>query len=96
MRRILAASALLLSMSAATPSLAAGYPWCMSLPKTGDVRQCRFTSWEQCQATVNGLGVGCYQNPAWAYGQTPRSGRYVGPRANGWQDDDWQNNNRRW
>jgi uncharacterized protein DUF3551 len=92
MRRLLAASALLLSMSAATPSLAGGYPWCIGIPKTGDVRQCRFTSWEQCQATANGLGVGCYPNPAGA----PRSGRYVGPRANGWQDDDWQNHNRRW
>jgi hypothetical protein len=95
MRRLLAASAFLLSMSAATPSMA-GYPWCIGIPKTGDVRQCRFVSWEQCQATATGLGVGCYPNPAVGYGPTPRSGRYVGPRGNGWQDDGWQNDNRRW
>jgi hypothetical protein len=97
MRRILAASALLLSVSAATPGMAAGYPWCAARPNTGALLDCRYTSMAQCQATANGLGVSCYQNPARAYGQMPRTVRNGSPRA---QDDDWQNNgawdNRRW
>jgi hypothetical protein len=100
MRRILAASALLLSVSAATPGMAAGYPWCAARPNTGAVLDCRYTSMAQCQATANVLGVSCYQNPARAHGQMPRTVRNGSPRANGWQDDDWQNNgawdNRRW
>jgi hypothetical protein len=54
-----------------------------------------FTSFRQCQATVNGQGGDCIQNPGMmAYDQS------VGPRNrrmrddNGWNNGGWDN--RRW
>jgi Protein of unknown function (DUF3551) len=94
MRRLLAASALLLAISA-TPSMARDYPWCSRTFNNGGNPECMFTSFRQCQATVNGQGGDCIQNPGMmAYDQS------VGPRNrrmrddNGWNNGGWDN--RRW
>jgi hypothetical protein len=90
MRRILAASVLLLTMGAATPSLAF-YPWCIAMPNEGGALQCRFTSLPQCNATASGMGGECYQNPRLAYGPPPRAVRNGRPPRNA-PNGDWQNN----
>jgi hypothetical protein len=99
MRRIIAASAFLLTMGAATPSMA-GYPWCIANPNEGGALQCRFTSLPQCNASASGMGGECYQNPRLAYGPPPRAVRNARPRDGGWQNDNgWDNggwDNRRW
>jgi hypothetical protein len=100
MRRIFAASVFLLTMGAATPSMAA-YPWCIAMPGEGGALQCRFTSLPQCNATASGIGGECYQNPALAYGQPPAPARN-GRRQRYAPNDDygWDNgggwDNRRW
>jgi hypothetical protein len=62
MRILLTASALLMVMSAATPSMADDYPWCVGEPNQASL-ECRFTSFAQCQGTAMGMGE-CYRNPA--------------------------------
>ena len=68
MRTLLMTSALL-TVFGATPGIAEEYyPWCVIEPGHGSY-ECRFTSYEQCQATSAGLGV-CNRNPS----QAPASG----------------------
>ncbi|UZE48192.1 DUF3551 domain-containing protein [Rhodopseudomonas sp. P2A-2r] len=98
MRSILAASAFLLVLGA-TPSMARDYPWCSRTSVTGFNPSCSFTSFNQCMATVSGIGGDCIVNPRLAFGQEqrPRKSRRHGARG----DNDWNNNwnndwNRRW
>ena len=94
MRRLLAASALLLAISA-TPSMARDYPWCARTFVSVGSPECRFTSFRQCQATVSGQSGDCIQNPGMmAYGQSvgPRNRRMQGDY--GWNNGGWDN--RRW
>jgi uncharacterized protein DUF3551 len=54
------------------PSAAREYPWCAIYgPST---RNCGFVSFEQCQATISGIGGYCGQNPLYQ-GPPPRSRR---------------------
>jgi hypothetical protein len=40
------------------------YPWCsLGGPKDSNARSCYYTSWEQCRATVSGVGGICVQSP---------------------------------
>jgi hypothetical protein len=40
-------------------------PWCAILVEPdGGSKNCGFTTLEQCQATVQGVGGTCFQNPA--------------------------------
>jgi hypothetical protein len=72
MRKLLAASALLMGLSAATPSMAAiDYPWCVGEVNQASL-QCRFTSYEQCQGTAVGTGE-CYRNPFYVQGSDTQS-----------------------
>jgi len=89
MRSLLAATALLL-VATSTPSMARDYPWCARTPVTDFNPSCAYTSYNQCMATLSGIGGDCMKNPLLAFGQQPRprKGRHVSD----W-DHDW---NRRW
>ena len=65
MRRILILSAILSASTllAATASHADPYPWCAQYGGRGDGgRNCGFVTWEQCMATVSGMGGFCERN----------------------------------
>jgi hypothetical protein len=47
------------------PAEARDYAYCMRTRY--DTDQCTFDTYQQCQATANGLGTTCFQNPALAY-----------------------------
>jgi uncharacterized protein DUF3551 len=47
---------------------ATAYPWCAE--ESSGVESCSFTTFQQCQETVSGVGGSCSENPA-----------YVEPRA---------------
>jgi hypothetical protein len=48
------------SLAAVGCSTKPALPWCAA---TNDRNDCDFVSFEQCQATVRGLGGVCVQNP---------------------------------
>jgi hypothetical protein len=53
-----------------------GATWCASgLSSSGDGRDCAFFSFEQCRATVSGLGGICYPSPYAAAYDEPRHKR---------------------
>src|SRR3984893_15196184 len=61
-----------LAMLAATTALgthaeAQNYPWCAlySGGSMGGGRNCGFTTFEQCLATISGIGGTCMQNPTY-------------------------------
>jgi hypothetical protein len=61
MRRSLLLLAILSGAIAAglqAPATAQDYPWCTIYAKDGDTH-CFFTSYEQCMATVSGIGGFC-------------------------------------
>ena len=39
------------------------WPWCSQYTGDNWAQSCAFTSWEQCMATVRGIGGWCYANP---------------------------------
>jgi hypothetical protein len=50
------------------------YPWCARFADRSGVEECLYTSFQQCQATISGIGGSCVEN--WY----PRP---VGPRRHG-------------
>jgi hypothetical protein len=75
-------AALLLTAAALAPRPAAAafnYPWCATYYDTSlGLRSCAFATFEQCLATVSGVGGQCAQNPFYApppppYAERPRS-----------------------
>jgi uncharacterized protein DUF3551 len=65
MRNTLALLAIALLGVLAKPELAAAeviYPWCAQYNTRGGARNCGFTTWEQCRATVSGIGGFCIEN----------------------------------
>lgn len=65
----LAAAALLQPRSAdAMPY----WPWCSQYDQPSYAHSCAFSSWDQCMATVRGIGGYCYANP---YGPPPAPAR---------------------
>jgi hypothetical protein len=61
------------------------YPWCAILPGAGSgsggAMSCYYTSWDQCKATMSGIGGLCVASPYYVGHATPpphRSG--VKPR----------------
>jgi hypothetical protein len=91
MRNALIASALLVAFSAA-PSMARDYSWCARTPSNAGNPECNFKSFRQCQATVDGQGGDCIQNPRMSYGRM-RNGGNEGPRGGDWTNT-WDNNRR--
>jgi hypothetical protein len=56
----------LLGMSAiGTSAMAQNYPWCAHYGGLGGTN-CGFTTYEQCAATVSGMGGSCMQNTQYA------------------------------
>ncbi|MDB5504017.1 MAG: hypothetical protein JWR89_3919 [Tardiphaga sp.] len=51
-----------LALSGVTPVHAVDYPWCALGSSIG--RQCSYTTPQQCQAAISGVGGSCMQNPA--------------------------------
>lgn len=65
MRTRIAVSALLamplLAFAASTPAAAREYPWCARYDWT--TSNCGFVSFQQCLATISGIGGRCEPNP---------------------------------
>jgi hypothetical protein len=55
-------------LSSASASAAPDYPWCQRTKITGGSPDFSFTSLNQCQASVIGVGGDCVRNPWRAYG----------------------------
>jgi Protein of unknown function (DUF3551) len=60
----LAAGLILAATLIGTSAQAQNYPWCANYTGkgTGGARNCGFTSFAQCMATVSGIGGFCEQN----------------------------------
>lgn len=59
----------------AAPAKADPYPWCAVFSgDLGGVRSCSFTTFQQCLATVSGVGGSCTQSP-WYTGNRRTSTR---------------------
>lgn len=54
----------------AAPAEAREYPFCLQSRDTTGRGDCRFATFEQCQATVRGIRGGCYANP-WVQYEEP-------------------------
>jgi hypothetical protein len=67
MRKFIIASAIVL-LSSASAYAAPDYPWCQRTKITGGSPDCSFTSFNQCQASISGVGGDCVRNPLMAYG----------------------------
>ena len=39
------------------------YPWCAQYADTRGLVECAFVTFEQCQASISGIGGSCVQNP---------------------------------
>ena len=61
MRMILAAMVAAAAL-AAGPAAAIEYPWCADYSVRGGATNCGFSTWEQCRATVSGIGGSCRRN----------------------------------
>jgi hypothetical protein len=99
MRSLLATTALL-AVIGATPSMARDYPVC-SRTATNDFNpSCSFDNFQQCQATVSGIGGDCFRNPSMAYNQAPQSRMSrKAMRTREQQENSWDNgwgSNRSW
>ncbi|HUI13738.1 MAG TPA: DUF3551 domain-containing protein [Xanthobacteraceae bacterium] len=76
MRRSLLVLGILAGVAAAAPAQAQNYPWCAQYSgNMGGAMNCGFTSFDQCMATVRGMGGFCVENNTY---QPP-----AGPRASG-------------
>lgn len=53
------------ALLATTGAQAQDYPWCAVYNPGGfgDARNCGFTTFAQCQATISGVGGACERNP---------------------------------
>ena len=77
---LLALAAIVVGASATPASAAISYPWCARYSTSGG--ECSFNTYEQCMATLSGIGGSCvdnpgYQGPAAAgpYNAVPRAAR---------------------
>jgi hypothetical protein len=64
MRLMLVALAVLVTLMADTRPSAARewYPWCAQYADRSGITECAYFSFEQCLATVRGIGGSCVQN----------------------------------
>jgi Protein of unknown function (DUF3551) len=77
MKMLFFTSALLVAAAAiATPAQAQNYPWCAQYGNgTGGARNCGFSSFQQCQADVSGIGGFCERNNTYVGAATVRRHR---------------------
>jgi hypothetical protein len=67
---------ILLGAAAAGPAQAQNYPWCARYGGgRGGAQNCGFVSFEQCMATVTGIGGYCARNPQYFGPRSYRAGR---------------------
>jgi len=68
MRKILGPLAFLVALAGAAPTSFAqspyDYPWCSIRAGRSGAQSCYFTSYQQCMATLSGIGGICIRNPA--------------------------------
>jgi hypothetical protein len=78
MRRLLLALGLLAATVAnSTQATAQNYPWCAQYSGSfGDTVNCGFVSFEQCMATVRGMGGFCDRNNRYQPAAPPGAARY--------------------
>ena len=57
------ATVLLGDIRAAAAQSAYSYPWCAIRGRAGGSMSCYYTSWEQCRATLWGIGGNCVRSP---------------------------------
>jgi hypothetical protein len=62
MRALLLTGILLAIGALSTPAAAQNYPWCAYYSGRGGGTNCGFTTYEQCMATVSGIGGFCNIN----------------------------------
>ncbi|MFN3656933.1 MAG: DUF3551 domain-containing protein [Pseudolabrys sp.] len=74
---ILAGLAAAAMLGLATPGHADPYKWCAQYGNgwSGGGRNCGFVTWQQCMATVSGIGGYCEPNPFYSGRATTGSGR---------------------
>jgi hypothetical protein len=80
MRRLLFVFGILVATTAigTCGSLETNYPWCAQYGgSAGGVQNCGFVSFEQCMATLSGMGGSCVQNTQYV----PPPGPHSSPRA---------------
>ncbi|HKA73726.1 MAG TPA: DUF3551 domain-containing protein [Xanthobacteraceae bacterium] len=72
MRTLFAAAvaALPLFLVATDLAQAQNYPWCAQYTTRGGARNCGFVSWQQCMATVSGVGGFCVRNYMYRGGES--------------------------
>jgi len=58
---IIAAFGIIVAM---TPGQTREYPWCSQRTDESRAHSCAFDTWEQCMATMSGIGGYCYLNYA--------------------------------
>jgi len=66
MRAALILALPLVALAQPTPSHAQSpysYPWCALYGSRSGAQSCYFTSWEQCMATLEGIGGTCIRSP---------------------------------
>jgi Protein of unknown function (DUF3551) len=44
------------------------YPWCAKYFSRVSATSCYYTSWQQCQTTLSGIGGYCFQSPCYHAG----------------------------
>jgi hypothetical protein len=64
------------------PAQAVGtrYPFCMQGQDAPGLSDCKYTSYQQCQATASGRFLYCIENPYYNAGGDPDPRDYRGPR----------------
>jgi hypothetical protein len=73
---ILVLGILLGAAAAGPPAQAQNYPWCARYGGgRGGAQNCGFVSFDQCMATVRGIGGYCARNPQYFGPQLYRRGR---------------------
>jgi Protein of unknown function (DUF3551) len=58
----------LLILMAIDAAVAQNYPWCAQYGIRGGPRNCGFVTYQQCMATISGLGGYCERNPMYRPG----------------------------
>jgi Protein of unknown function (DUF3551) len=56
-------AAVIFANQPASAQSAYSYPWCARYPARLGATSCYFTSWQQCQTTISGIGGYCFQSP---------------------------------
>ena len=60
-----------------TPASAQNYPWCANYSGGGGGTNCGFTTFQQCQNTVSGIGGFCEPNTQYQPTPGPRGSKKV-------------------